>query len=218
MAFFRRLVFAAALAGAGAGLLLTFLHQQFTVPLIQQAEIFEALSAAGAHGEGWHPHSARERTLATATTDVLAGIAFALLLVAIWQWRGERPDWPVGIAWGLGGFLATTVAPSLGLPAELPGSLAAELPARQAWWVATAVLTATGLGAALLAQAPAWRILGVLAMAVPHLVGAPVPPAGQSPVPAEMLRAFQLAVYVCNFHFWVLLGLLASLAWRAQTR
>jgi adenosylcobinamide kinase/adenosylcobinamide-phosphate guanylyltransferase len=47
--------------------------------------------------------------------------------------------------WGLAGFAVFTLAPGLGLPPELPAMPAADLLARQVWWIGTAAATAIGL-------------------------------------------------------------------------
>ncbi len=213
---FRRVIFAAVLIGSVAGVIVTLLHQSLTVPLILHAESFETLHVHGTSPETvWHPHSLRERRVATAISDVLTGIGFALVLMAVWQFRDERPDWRQGLAWGVGGFLAMTVAPSLGLPAELPGTAAAALRERQLWWIATAVLTAVGLAVACFAR-PWWlRILALASLALPHLVGAPQPLDAASVAPRELLQAFQQSVLLCNFLFWVVLGVGASYCYRA---
>lgn len=204
------------LTGGVAGVIVTLLHQSLTVPLILHAESFETVHAHGTlPAAAWHPHSLHERRVATVISDVLTGIGFSLVLLAIWQIRDERPDWRQGLAWGVGGFLATTVAPSLGLPAELPGTAAAALHERQLWWIATAALTAVGLAVACFAR-PWWlRILALASLALPHLVGAPQPLDAASLAPRELLRTFQQSVLLCNFLFWVVLGVGASYCYRA---
>ncbi len=210
----RKVIFAAVLAGLAAGVWVTLLHQVLTVPLILQAETFETPAAQHASTAAWHPHSLLERRLGTAISDVLTGIGFALVLMALWLVRGEQIVWRQGVAWGIGGFLATTVAPSLGLPAELPGSAAAALNERQLWWALTVGLTALGLGLISFAH-PWWlKALGLVSLSVPHLVGAPQPLAAASLVPHELERTFQQAVLVCNFLFWVALGAAASYSFR----
>jgi cobalt transporter subunit CbtA len=219
MEIFRRVIFAATLAGLGAGLTVTLLHQALTVPLILQAETFEQIDADSAAAAAvWHPQSTWERAVATAITDGLTGIGFALVLIAIWRWRADVPDWRRGAAWGCGGFLATVVAPSIGLPAELPGTVAAALPARQIWWMATVGVTAVGLGVACLAHRPWVRGCGLASLVLPHLIGAPQPLDLATALPAELRRTFQVAVYLCSFQFWLVLGVLASIFHRQSMR
>lgn len=112
-----------------------------------------------------------------------------------------------GLLWGLAGFTAFALAPAFGLPPELPGSVAAELVARQIWWVTTSAATAAALALMVFVRAP-WAILiGVAVLIVPHLIGAPQPPEGSGVVPPELAAAFAARSLVVNAVFWALLGL-----------
>ena len=64
-------------------------------------------------------------------------------------------------AWGLAGFAAFTLAPNLGLPPELPAMPAADLLARQAWWIGTVVATAAGLALIVFGRSPWFAVLGI---------------------------------------------------------
>jgi len=82
----------------------------------------------------------------------------------------------------------------------------APLEARQLWWLGTVVATAAGL--VLLIRLRVWygALLGVLCLALPHLIGAPAPVAGDGPVPAEIVHAFRSATQTTNLVFWSVLG------------
>src|SRR4029077_17173675 len=83
-----------------------------------------------------------------------------------------------GIQLGVAGFLCVALAPSLGLPPRPPGVAGPDLQAAQVWWVGTVALSRVGLW--LLASAGRSRLArggGVLTLAIPHLIGAPVAPA-----------------------------------------
>src|SRR5262245_46751599 len=214
MSVFRTIVLVAAMAGAAAGLVLTAIQQISTVPLILKAEPFEA-KAAGSHGgthdhAGWSPADGFERVAYTTLANVVGGIGLALLLVALSEIGGGLAGWRDGMFWGIGGFAAFTLAPSLSLPPEVPGMPAADLVARQMWWAATVVLTAGGL--ALLAfQRALWgALLGVAIIVAPHVVGAPQPSGAESAVPHDLAQRFVTGVVVSGFVFWVLLGGLAG--------
>jgi len=94
----------------------------------------------------------------------------------------------------------------MGLPPELPGTAAAELGARQAWWAGTVVATLAGL--ALAVYTPQWwlKAAGVLAIALPHLIGAPQPEVHEALAPAALQREFIIASLTASAVFWVLLG------------
>src|SRR5262245_27419831 len=133
MDFFRTMVLVAAFAGVIAGLGMTVAQQLTTVPLILKAEVFEQAEEAktvtqhqhedGAmheHGHGWSPADGFERTAFTLAANVVTGIGFALLPIAVSELAGGIAGWRQGVMWGLAAFAVFTLAPGLGLPPELP--------------------------------------------------------------------------------------------------
>jgi cobalt transporter subunit CbtA len=219
------IVFRAVLAGLAVGLIVTVAHQLWTVPLILEAEVYEqsagkAAPADHGHGagqaghdhgdEGWKPENGVERTAFTAGADILTAIGFALLLCGAYVLSGRRVAWREGALWGLAGFAVFTLAPSLGLPPELPGMKAAALGPRQLWWIATAALTAAGLALMILHRRPWSAALGVVLIVLPHLWGAPAPSAEPSAIPDALWRSFVIAVMATKLLSWVLLGALTG--------
>jgi cobalt transporter subunit CbtA len=150
-----------------------------------------------------------ERTLYTLLASVLTGITFSLLLSAAMTFYGKG-NARLGLLWGLAGYLAFFVAPSLGLVPELPGTEAAAIEHRQLWWVSTVIATIAGL--ALLVFAKSWVLKGVglLLLAIPHIVGAPMPAHHGGLAPEELSRAFMWMTAIANFIFWVALGVLTG--------
>ena len=222
-----RLLAAALLSGALAGVLVTFLQTFTTTPLVLAAEAYEDVAAAAAwpadaalhlaHGEegpvGEAFRSAGqgiERGLLTGLANVATGVAFAMLLAAAFLVRGRPVDGRAGLMWGIGGFAAFALAPALGLPPELPGAATAEIGARQAWWLLAAAATAAGLWLLLLARPPALKAAGAALVLLPHLAGAPPAPAAASALPAELASHFVSASLATGFVFWSLLGWLAG--------
>jgi cobalt transporter subunit CbtA len=217
----RAILLAAVVAGALAGLVVTGLQALRLVPLILQAETYEQGEALAPHGEvsdahaapdagatgeaGWAPETALQRTLATTFANLVTAIGFALLLAAALALTGGA-GWHRGLLWGLGGYAAFVLAPSLSLPPSLPGMPEAPLEARQLWWLATVVATATGL--VLLIRLRVWygALLGVLCLVLPHLIGAPAPGNEDGPVPAEIVHAFRSATQTTSLVFWSVLG------------
>jgi len=225
MTIFRNVVFLAALAGLLAGLSLAVTQHFSTVPLILQAETFENAAPAphdhaagtpehsheqaapGAEAEeGWAPADGMERTTYTFMANIVTGIGFALLLVVASEMFGGIVSWRQGVLWGLGGFAVFTLAPGLGLPPELPAMPAADLGARQFWWVATVVATAAGLAMIAFRSTIAWSVAGVALIVLPHIFGAPQPADYTSPIPEGLHHDFIVAVTVTNLLFWVVLG------------
>ncbi len=159
-------------------------------------------------GEEWEPQDGFERTAFTALADLLTGVGFALLLIAVYAVSGRSVDWRQGVYWGLGGFVVFILAPGLGLPPEVPGTAAADLTARQIWWVATALLTAGGLGLLFYVRdpKPLWVIIGLALIVVPHAIGAPQPEEYASAAPEALAHRFIVATMIAQLLFWAVLG------------
>jgi cobalt transporter subunit CbtA len=219
---FRRIVFSACLAGLLSGLVLTGVQMFRVVPLIIEAEAYEAAEshrhsdatedASGhPHGkEAWSPADGMERSFWTAFANVATAIGFALLLVALYS-LGERVSWQQGLLWGLGGYAVFFLNPSIGLLPEIPGAAAAALGDRQAWWLITVVCTAVGLSVLVFVRHWGWKAAGALLLLVPHIIGAPHPDTQGGSAPQALADAFVMATAVANAIFWLVLG--ASSAW-----
>ncbi|WP_127522698.1 CbtA family protein [Mesorhizobium sp. Z1-4] len=228
MTLFRNVVFVAALAGLVAGLFMAAMQAYATVPLIIQAESFEGAgdghhhhgeeAAEGhSHGEeaaegeeGWAPADGFERFFYTSMANIVTAIGFGLVLVVVSEFAGGIAGWRQGLFWGLAGFAVFTLAPGLGLPPELPAMPAADLGARQTWWLATVAATGVGLALIVFRRTPALAALGLVLIAAPHIVGAPQPASFETPVPAALHHDFVVAVTVTNLLFWAVLGTVAG--------
>jgi cobalt transporter subunit CbtA len=226
MPMFRSIFFLAVAAGFLAGIAMTALQARFTVPLILAAETYEAAApdahahapgtAAHTHAEeAWAPAEGFQRLAFTFLANVVTGVGFALLLIAVSDLAGGIAggiaDWRRGLLWGLAGFAVFTLAPGLGLPPELPAMPAAELLPRQAWWILTAAATAAGMALIFLRRSPLLAALGLLLLVLPHLIGAPQPASFETPVPEALHHRFVVAVTITSLLFWSLLGALAGL-------
>jgi cobalt transporter subunit CbtA len=216
---FRTLLSVALVSGTVAGLLL-FIVQHFTIfPLIEQAETYETTAERnmpGVHSEedGWRPSSGAERTLFTALTTVLGAIGFAALLFGIIALEPATLNWRKGALWGLAAFICVDLAPALGLPPQPPGTTVADLSERQLWWVATAASTAIGLWL-LFDRQKKWPIrwTGLLGLALPHVIGAPVA-TGSSSVPAPLIHQFAFVSILTTGMFWIALGSVGGLVYQ----
>lgn len=235
---FRNIIFSACLVGLMVGVLLTVAQSLGVTPIIYAAEVYEVadtlvpetVSEAGhSHGSGehhheseaWAPEDGTERTFFTLVSNVLAGIGFAAVLLALMsqlQIMGvTRVSLLKGMAWGLAGFAVFFAVPGIGLPPEIPGVQAAALEHRQGWWLFAVV--GSGLGLAMLAFAPKWfKLLGVLAIALPFLIGAPAHPGPEFTHPdadavaalTELHHQFIVASGLANLLFWLALGVLSA--------
>lgn len=201
-------------------------HASSPTSVHSHADGIATAAPADAHGD--HDHGAAEgfeRTAFTALANVLTAFGFGLLTLAmmagVQRWRGSVRLSPVhGLLWGLAGYLSFYVAPAMGLPPEIPGAQGAALAARQAWWLLAVGATAGGLTLLAFGRGP-WRWIGVLLLAVPHLLGAPhagLPFAEHAPTEAAQLEAiarqFFVATAIANALYWLVLGSLAAWACR----
>ena len=199
------------LAGVLAGAFASAAQMVRIVPLILEAEVLEVAdhSEHAADEASWSPESSVGRTTYTLIVNLLVGVGFGLLLVGTFvlaEMAGRSIDAFRGLLWGLAGFLVFALVPSAGLPPELPGTVAAELPVRQLWWIGTAVATALGLGLVAFGRAPWVRALALPVIALPHLIGAPQPSEHGGTAPAALAREFVTASLATTGLFWIVLG------------
>lgn len=186
---------------------------------------------ADAHGDHdhdaaeWSPAEGFERTAFTVLANVLTAFGFSLLVLAMmagveYRYGSVRLSPVHGLLWGLAGYLSFYVAPAMGLAPEIPGAQSAALAARQVWWLLAAGATAGGLALLAFGRSP-WRWVGLLLLAVPHLLGAPhagLPFAEHTPTEAAALTAiagqFFVATAIANALYWLALGSLSTWAFR----
>jgi cobalt transporter subunit CbtA len=226
----KRIARTAGFSGLLAALLLTLLQSLWVSPLIQQAETYEkapasevhehALGAAHSHdAEAWEPQDGWQRLLATTGGNLVVAVGFALMLAGLYTLR-EPTRTSQGLLWGLAGYATFVLAPTLGLPPELPGTAAAELAQRQMWWIGAAASTAAGI--ALIAFGRQWllKLLGVATLLVPHVIGAPQPEVHSMLAPEALESEFKIAAQLTNIAFWLALGLISAWLFRrgAQAR
>ncbi|MDB5769709.1 MAG: hypothetical protein JWM42_83 [Burkholderia sp.] len=227
---FKRILSAAALSGLLAGLILTGVQKVQVSPIIAMAEAYEEAASAAAerhaasapssaghahhdhghdhsHGHGnWQPEDGMERTFFTALSNISVAVGFALLLGAAIHLRGGVSGWRAGLLWGLAGYTVFFIAPSLGLPPQVPGTEAAALPDRQLWWLLTTICTAAALSLSVFARRWSAKPAAALLLIVPYLVGAPEPQVYSSSAPAELSLAFIYATAIANGVLWIALG------------
>lgn len=231
-----RILACALLAGGIAGGISALLQQALVVPVLLEAELYETgeavhfaagdtAHAATGQAEGpaadGHAHANTHesggdltRHLTTAVMTIALNVGFAMLLLAGFYARGDRPDLRQGLIWGVGGFAAFMLAPAAGLAPELPGVAAAALESRQIWWAVTVVLTAGGIWLIAFVRT-GWALPAAIALiVVPHLVGAPEPGAPTGPAPPEIAADFAARVLVVGFVSWAVLGAISAWIWR----
>ncbi len=237
---FNRILTSALIAGAAAGLIAALLQLVFVQPVLLHAELYEGGELvhftgepAEGHDHGDHAHGADAAPAEAAPPPELPGFDFTrdglsilftalvyagygLLLtaaIALAEQRGHAVTPRQGLLWGIAGYITVQFAPAAGLPPELPGMAAAELGARQLWWIATVAATAVGLW--LLAFGRGWAAWApaVILLAAPHVIGAPHPHELTGPTPPELASLFAGRALGVGLAAWILLGLFAATLW-----
>lgn len=222
----KRIAQTAGFTGLLAALLLTLLQSFWVAPLILQAEAFENAPAttevhehaagAAAHShdaEAWEPEDGWQRVLSTTGGNLVVAVGFALMLAGLYTLRAPTRT-AQGLLWGLAGYATFVLAPTLGLPPELPGTAAADLAQRQIWWIGTAASTAAGIALIVFGRNWLLKILGVAILAVPHVMGAPQPEVHSMLAPEALEAQFKIASHLTNVAFWLALGLISAWLFR----
>ena len=212
----KNLFVSAICAGIVAGLIAALLQFIFVIPVLLEGELFE--TGARLHfgndgspqsdrgvpglGDDWGRHSM------TVAFNIITYTGYGLILAAMISYtalKGSIIPSRQGVIWGLCGFIAVQLAPAIGLPPELPGTLATEIGPRQMWWLGTIVATAVGMG--LIAFGRSYLPLGGIAIIlVPHLVGAPHLDAFCGVAPPELAAEFATLSLGTSAAGWAVLG------------
>jgi len=223
----KRIAQTAGFSGLLAALLLTLLQSFWVAPLILQAETYEnapaATEVAHQHAEGaaahthdaeaWEPENGWQRVLSTTGGNLVVAVGFALMLAGLYTLRAPTRT-AQGLLWGLAGYATFVLAPTLGLPPELPGTAAADLALRQTWWIGTAASTAAGIALIVFGRNWLLKVLGVAIIAVPHVIGAPQPEVHSMLAPQALEAQFKIASQLTNVAFWLALGLISAWLFR----
>jgi cobalt transporter subunit CbtA len=232
---FRTIVISAFGAGLAVCLAVTALQAVTTEPLILHAETFETAGVA-AHDHGaaiamasesvpaveerhhdasaWEPADGFERNAYRLVANLVIGIAISLMLLGVMALKGDPIDARRGLLWGIGGFIAVSLLPSLGLPPELPGTPAAEIVGRQVWWLGTAAASAGGIALIVFGRHWGMWIGGLALIVIPHVIGAPAPPSGEVAYPGALAGEFVVASLVVSATLWLVAG--AASGWLHQ--
>ncbi len=232
---FRHIITVAFFSALISGLLLGAMQSLSTSPLIYSAEVYEVTEKpsvaphtdAATHSHehqhqhdenGWSPKDGIERVAYTYLADILIAFGHSLLLtsfMALIFLKFAKPaiSWRSGLIIGLGGYLSFYLATIIGLPPEVPGTLAADLHARQTWWTLTVIATAIGLST--LYFAPKYfKAIGILLLLAPHLIGAPHlathgflnNEANAVSALSQLEHQFLLSTAWVNLIYWLVLG------------
>ena len=195
-----------------------------TAPTSTESHDHVAPEQPAAMGADTHDHSPSapsadnvfSRNALTIGFTVVLYVAYAMLMIAAF---GVAAQFGItigatqGALWGLTGFAAFQLAPAMGLPPELPGTVAPDLGVRQVWWWGTVFATGLGVGLIAYGRSLVLAVGGVVLLAAPHVIGAPQLDEFFSYAPAELGAAFSARVLGVGLVVWVVMGSLAGLLW-----
>lgn len=223
-----RIFASAVFAGLAAGLIAALLQFWLITPLILEGEKYETgelvhfgqpHTDSAAPSDAGHDHSPADeedglgRHLLTVAMNMVTWTGFALVLVALASLSGQRLSGSSGILWGLAGFAAIQLFPAMGLPPELPGTPAEDIVLRQYWWTGTVAASVAGLGLIFILRTPLSLALGALALALPHVIGAPELPYYGGIAPPELAALFVARSLGVGAVTWAILGFIAGWIW-----
>lgn len=225
------------IAGAVAGLVMALLQFWLIQPLIVQAERYETgelvLKVTHAAPSETTAIAAEEpATVGNTHPDMGAGNSldvsrnFQTMLFLVLTWGGfgllasaavaalSAVDRMEHVSWSaiaLTGFAAFCLAPALGLPPELPGMQAAELEARQFWWISTAIAICAGAGLIVVWRNPRALLAALVIGLLPFIIGLPsLDEDLAAVVPPELSALFSARVIGTNLVGWIVLGLILA--------
>jgi len=228
-----RLFTSALFAGLVAGLIAVLLQWSIMEKLILEGEeyetgnknhfagvlvINEAGEAAGdvVEVEEEEPENLLMRYSLAFFAAFVVFVGWSLMMTAgfaIAERFGKRITIKDGLLWGIAGYAAVHMLPSIGLPPELPGTPAANLELRQLWWVSTAVASVLGIALIAYGQSAVYVVIGLALLVAPHLIGAPHMEGYSGLAPPELSGEYVARSLAVGMIAWVALGLAAGYFW-----
>lgn len=220
----QKLLTSAVFAGVGAGLIAALLQFYFVIPTLLEGELFEGGTRVhfGADGSPQSDRGAPSlgdeigRHLMTVGFNIVTYVGFGFLLLAAMVLTEMKGFTTItarsGIIWGVCGFIAIQMAPAIGLPPVLPGTIGAEVDARQAWWLGTIAASGIGLWMIAFIRGPL-ALAGIVLLAAPQIIGAPQLDTYWGVAPPELAAQFVTFSLGAAAVGWTALGFLAAWFW-----
>jgi cobalt transporter subunit CbtA len=196
-----KIILSTIIAGLLAGLVLAILLYVRLEPLIQAAETFEV---------GGEP---TVRNLLTRfAPPLLAGAGFAILMLGISMLTNIPITKQNGLIWGICGFITVSLAPSVGLPPQLPGMPTIDLYTRQIWWGSTVLLTCAAIYLWVKAKSYGWQIAAIVVALAPQFFAPTNNAKTEGNLPANLAANFVSSSLGANLIMWLAIGYFVSLA------
>lgn len=217
----KNLVYSALFAGLAAGIIVAALTISMLVPLLLEAELYESgmlihfgdVTVPTPDIEAEHDWVRNGLTALYAAT-IYIGFAFVMIAaMAFAQEKGVQITTRSGILWGLAGYASFQLAPAMGIAPELPSMIAAEITQRQIWLIGTIVATMAGIAAVVFGKNWTHWGIGLVILAIPHIIGAPHPEVFGGIVPPELAAEFVGRSLAVGAVGWIALGVLSAHFW-----
>jgi len=222
---FKNIFVSAVVCGAIAGLLATAMQMLLVTPLLMEAELFETGQSTHFIIDG-SPESPMKhvniwedpyRHLMTLFFNLVTFTGFGFILIAamaLFQKRGFSLSKAEGIVAGVSGFIVFQLAPSVGLPPELPGTISVAVGLKQAWWIITILSTTVGILLLFLGKYKVVSGAGIIFIIIPHLIGHPKLETYFGVAPPELAAEFASRALAVSLVTWIILGVISSQFWK----
>jgi cobalt transporter subunit CbtA len=194
-------------------------------PLLMEAELFETGQSMHFITDG-SPESPIKhvdiwedpyRHLMTLCFNLVTFTGFGFILVAamaFFQKRGFTLSKAEGIVAGVSGFIVFQLAPSVGLPPELPGTIGVTVGLKQTWWIITILSTTVGILLLFLDKHKVVSGVGIIFITIPHLIGHPKLETYFGVAPPELAAEFASRALAVSLIAWIILGVISSQFWK----
>ena len=222
---FKNIFVSAVVCGAIAGVLATAMQMLLVTPLLMEAELFETGQSTHFIIDG-SPESPMKhvniwedpyRHLMTLFFNLVTFTGFGFILIAamaLFQKRGFSLSKAEGIVAGVSGFIVFQLAPSVGLPPELPGTISVAVGLKQAWWIITILSTTVGILLLFLGKYKVVSGAGIIFIIIPHLIGHPKLETYFGVAPPELAAEFASRALAVSLIAWIILGVISSQFWK----
>ena len=222
---FKNIFVSAVVCGAIAGVLATAMQMLLVTPLLMEAELFETGQSMHFITDG-SPESPIKhvdiwedpyRHLMTLCFNLVTFTGFGFILVAamaFFQKRGFTLSKAEGIVAGVSGFIVFQLAPSVGLPPELPGTIGVTVGLKQTWWIITILSTTVGILLLFLDKHKVVSGVGIIFVTIPHLIGHPKLETYFGVAPPELAAEFASRALAVSLIAWIILGVISSQFWK----
>ncbi|NQY82792.1 MAG: CbtA family protein [Alphaproteobacteria bacterium] len=222
---FARILTSALLSGAVAGLVAGLLQWYFVQPILLQAELYESgrLVHFGTKTAALLPDTRKidwVRDSLSLMFTLIIYVGYGLILVSLMAMVTNQTKIQItphnGILWGLTGYGIAHLAPAFSLAPEIPGVAAADVFERQLWWFATIAVTALAVGLLVYTRPVMFKVIAVVLLLTPHVIGAPHPEVFTGSAPPEIAALFVARSLGVELVAWLLLGVFSAYFWVSE--